>query len=364
MTRTLAGEAARLLRSPSTGVVEDPYSAHFHPSRLGRRPDGARPVEGLRMSQVYEHRPVMVAEVVELFQPVPAGVVVDATVGGGGHAGAILEAHPHLRVLGLDRDPDAVAAARARLAPWGDRARVVRARFDAMVELVPGAPVGVLFDLGVSSPQLDRPDRGFSYRAQGPLDMRMDPSQGPTAAEIVNALTEADLVDLLAANGEGRWARAIARAVVRARPLDTTTRLAQVVADAVPAPARRRGNPASRVFQALRIEVNDELRILGPAVASAVAALVPGGRVVVLSYHSGEDRLVKAVLAEAATGGCRCPPGLPCVCGAQPWARLLNRGARLASAEEVAANPRASAARLRAAQRLDGPASRPGSQRP
>lgn len=360
----MAGRVARLLRNPSTSVVGAPLSAHFHSSRSGRHPDGAASVEGLRMSQVYEHRAVMVAEVVDLFQPVPAGVVVDATVGGGGHAAALLEAHPHLRLLGLDRDPDAVAAARARLAPWGGRAEVVRARFDAMLDLLPSAPVGVLFDLGVSSPQLDRPERGFSYRSEGPLDMRMDPTGGPTAAELVNALPEDELVGLLVANGEGRWARAIARAVVRARPLRTTTGLAEVVAGAVPAPARRRGHPASRVFQALRIQVNDELGVLGRTLASAVDALVPGGRVVVASYHSGEDRLVKAVLAEAATGGCQCPPGLPCVCGARPWARLLNRGARLASPEEVAANPRASAARLRAAERLDASPGRRRSPQP
>lgn len=364
MTRAVASEAARLLRSPPTGTVEGSYSARFHPSRSGRHPDGARPVEGLRMSQAFEHRPVMVAEVVRLFEPVPPGLVVDATVGGGGHADAILAAHPHLGVLGLDRDPDAVAAARARLARWADRVTVVHARFDRWADLAPSAPVGFLFDLGVSSPQLERAERGFSYRREGPLDMRMDPGQGPTAAELVNSLPEADLAALLVANGEGRWGRAIARAVVRARPLATTTALAEVVAGAVPGAARRRGHPASRVFQALRIEVNAELALLEPTLGAALDALAPGGRGVVLSYHSGEDRMVKAALARAATGGCTCPPGLPCVCGARPWARLLNRGARLASKEEVAANPRSSAARLRAAERLDAPASPPRSSPP
>ncbi|MGH9068495.1 MAG: 16S rRNA (cytosine(1402)-N(4))-methyltransferase RsmH [Acidimicrobiales bacterium] len=308
------------------------------------------------MSQAFAHRPVMEAEVVALFGPLPPGLVVDATVGGGGHAEAILIAHPHLSLLGLDRDPDAVAAAGDRLGRFGGRARVVQARFDALVDLVNEEPSGVLFDLGVSSPQLDRPERGFSYRQSGPLDMRMDPGRGPTAADLVNSLPELELARLLRANGEGRLARAIARSLVASRPLTTTAQLAEAVARAVPAPARRRGHPASRVFQALRIEVNDEAALLSRTLGPALAALVPGGRAVVLSYHSGEDRLVKSIFAEAATGGCTCPPRLPCVCGAEPWARLLNRGARMASEDEVAANRRASAARLRAAERLPGPA--------
>lgn len=387
-------EEPGLVRSPSTGAVEDSYSAHFHLSRLGRQPDGALPVEGLRMSQAYEHRPVMAAEVVELFRPVPAGLFVDATVGGGGHAAAILEAHPHLSVLGLDQDDEAVSAATARLAPWGPRAAVVRARFDRLPGLVTGrdgsagpaarharqpgpdgpqvatagaaAPgqflaagmpfVGALFDLGVSSPQLDRAERGFSYRLDAPLDMRMDRRGATTASALVNSLPRDELAELLAANGERRLAGRIARAVVESRPLRSTAELAEVVAAAVPAAARRRGHPAARVFQAIRIAVNAELEVLDATLGAVVAALAPGGRCAVLSYHSGEDRLVKAVFAYAATGGCTCPPRLGCVCGAQPWARLLTRGARMAPASELARNPRASAARLRAVERLDAPA--------
>ena len=309
------------------------------------------------MAQDFTHSPVMAAEVVELFSPVPPGVVVDATVGGGGHAEAILAAHPGLSVLGLDRDPDALGAARARLARFGPRAEVAHAPFASLAERAgewsgrTGAVVvGVLFDLGVSSPQLDRPERGFSYRVPGPLDMRMDPTATLTAADVLNGYPEDELAALFADSGESRLARRIARAVVRARPVRDTGHLAEVVAGAVPAAVRRRGNPATRVFQAVRVEVNGERDQLAAALDAVPAVIVPGGRVCAISYHSGEDRLVKARFSEWATGGCVCPPGLPCVCGARPRARLLNRGARKPGAGEVGSNPRASAARLRAVE--------------
>lgn len=310
--------------------------------------------------QVFDHRPVMVVEVVDLFEPVPPGLVVDATVGGGGHATAILAAHPHLSLVGLDADPDAVVAARAALAGAGRRAAVREANFGQLRAVVSERPLsGVLFDLGVSSAQLDRPERGFSYRVDAPLDMRMDRRQGRSAADVVNAMDPGELARLLAANGEGRFARRIARAIVSSRPLTTTGQLAEVVRSAIPAATRRQGgHPAKRVFQAIRIEVNAELEVLGPALDTAIELLAPGGRCVVLAYHSGEDRLVKARLAPAATGGCTCPPGLPCVCGAKPLVRLLSRGARRPGAAEVAANPRAASARLRAAERL-GPEGQP-----
>lgn len=350
----------RLVRSPSTSAVEDSYSAHFHPSRSGGQPDGAVPVEGLRTSRGFDHRPAMLDQVVELFGPVPPGLVLDATIGAGGHASAILSAWPHLSVLGLDRDPQAVAAATARLRGWGSRATVLHARFDALSELLdarPGASglVGALFDLGVSSSQLDSAERGFSYRLDGPLDMRMDQHEGITAAELVNDMSSERLVELLMANGESRFARAIARAIMAARPLVTTTQLVDAVSRAIPAAARRRGNPATRVFQALRTEVNQELEILKPAVEEAVQRLVPGGRCVVLAYQSNEDRLVKESFAHAATGGCRCARALGCVCGARPWVRLLNRGARRATPAQVAANPRAASCRLRAVERIEIP---------
>jgi 16S rRNA (cytosine1402-N4)-methyltransferase len=315
------------------------------------------------MPQVHKsHDPVMVDEVVALFGPVPAGLVVDATAGMGGHSAALLAALPHLRLLCLDRDPEAVLATSGRLSAFGDRAMVRHGRFDRLVEAAalagagPGSLSGVLFDLGVSSPQLDTPGRGFSYWHDAPLDMRMDPTTGPTAAEVANEWDEQELARLFAANGEGRFARRIARAVVRARPVSSTGQLAGVVRDAIPAAARRHGgHPARRVFQALRVAVNQELELLEEALPEAIAALAPGGRCVALSYHSGEDRVVKSAFARAASGGCTCPPGLPCACGARPSGHLVFRGARRPAPAEVAANRRAESARLRAFERTAPP---------
>ncbi len=310
----------------------------------------------------FMHVPVMVDEVVALLAGVPAGVVLDATLGGAGHADALLRAAPQVQLVGLDQDPAALVAAAARLAGWGDRVRIRRARFDGLVAALAEVGVtelaGALFDLGVSSPQLDRPERGFSYRSSGPLDMRMDPDGSQSADDVVNGWTARDLATLFSANGEGRFARRIATAVVAARPLRTTAELADVVRDAIPAPARRRGgHPAKRVFQALRIAVNDELDILPGALDDAMHLLVPGGRCVVLAYHSGEDRIAKDRFREAATGGCACPPGLPCVCGATPSVGLVFRGARRPGEAELAANPRSQSVRLRAVERLaHGPA--------
>jgi 16S rRNA (cytosine1402-N4)-methyltransferase len=350
----------RPMRSPSAGSVEDSSSARFQPSRRSNPPDGIPPVEGLRMRQVFNHEPVMVAEVVALFAPVPPGVVIDATVGGGGHARALLEAHPHLRVLGIDRDPDAVDAAAESLAEFGGRASVRHAPFTTLADEIESDAAdtddqvtGVLFDLGVSSPQLDRAERGFSYRHDGPLDMRMDPTLGPSAADVVNTWSVDALSRLFAENGEGRFAGRIARAVVAARPFTTTAQFAETVRNAIPAATRRQGgHPAKRVFQAVRIAVNDELDLLAEAVPTAIEILAPQGRCVAISYHSGEDRIIKAAFNRADTGGCVCPPGLPCACGAVPIGRLLFRGARKASAEERARNRRAESARLRAIERI------------
>ena len=342
------------MRSPSTATVEETLSASFPFRRSGNSPGGTGQVEGLRMTQAFAHRPVMVDEVVALLADVPAGVFVDATLGAGGHACAVLAAHPGLRLVGIDRDADALAAAEATLAPFADRVvGLHHARFDRLPLLLTEPATAVLLDLGVSSPQFDRAERGFSYRHDGPLDMRMDRTQRRTAADVVNGLGEDALIRLLVEGGERRFARRIARTLIARRPVETTAQLADAVKDAIPAPARRTGgHPAKRVFQALRIAVNDELDILGPTVDAAVAALAPGGRVAVLAYHSGEDRIVKDRLLEASTGGCVCPPGLPCVCGAVPLVRLLNRGARKPTPAEVAANPRAESARLRGAERL------------
>ena len=311
------------------------------------------------------HVPVMVAEVVDVLRAVPPGVVVDATLGAGGHAAALLDALPDHHLLGLDRDDVALDRAAAALDRFGDRVQLRRANFDRLAEVVGelgavtsggGGVSAVLLDLGVSSMQLDEPDRGFSYRGDGPLDMRADRRQDLTAADVVNGYDEAELRRILARHGEERFAGRIARAIVAARPLSTTARLAEVVRDAIPAAARRHGgHPAKRSFQAIRIEVNGELATLGATVDQAVGVLAPGGRVAVLAYHSGEDRIVKARLNDAVTGGCACPPQLPCVCGAVPRVRLVWRGAHRPGPDELAANPRSESARLRAAEKLEVP---------
>ncbi len=310
----------------------------------------------------FVHRPVLVDLVVELFAPVPPGVVVDATLGGGGHAEALLEAHPHLSILGLDQDPDAIAAATARLARFGDRVTVRRTRFDEIArvvsEVLPGlghdGASGALFDLGVSSPQFDRPERGFSYRGEGPLDMRMDPSRPVSAADLVNGADEHELARLLRAYSDERYAGRIARAIVAHRPIATTDELAEIVRDAVPAPARRRGgHPARRTFQAIRIAVNDELAILPGTLDDAIEVLVPGGRCVAIAYHSGEDRIVKDRFRLAESGGWTGPSHLPTPPHIRPVVKLLRRSAWRPSESETAENPRAEAARLRAVEKLD-----------
>jgi 16S rRNA (cytosine1402-N4)-methyltransferase len=358
------------MRSPPTGSLEGSSSANFQSERRGTPPARVVPVGGLRMSQAFPHEPVMADEVVELLRPVPPGLVVDATVGGGGHAAALLRGVEGISLLGLDRDPVAVAAATEALRPFGARAVVLRSRFDALAEVVsefqdagplaPSGLSGVLFDLGVSSPQLDVAERGFSYRRDAPLDMRMDPTSGRSAADLVNELDEDELVELLTDNGEGRFARRIARAIIAARPLVTTGQLADVVRTAIPAATRRTGgHPARRAFQAIRIAVNEELGQLQTALDDALTLLQPGGRCVAIAYHSGEDRLVKTTFVRAATGDCRCPPGLPCACGADPQFRLVRRGARRPSAEEIGRNHRAEAARLRVIERLPSSSDRP-----
>ena len=302
------------------------------------------------------HQPVMRREVVEVLAEVPDGLVVDATVGGGGHADALLARAPHLRLLGLDRDPDALRASAERLAGHGDRVVLRHARFDALGDVLDEIGIGeisaCLFDLGVSSAQLDRPERGFSYRLDGPLDMRMDPSTGVTAADIVNRADERALASILRRNADERHCRRIAAAIVAGRPFATTTQLAQVVAEAVPAPGRRRVHPARRTFQALRIEVNRELEILETALTGAIERLAGSGRCAVLSYHSGEDRIVKSVFRRSSGEVPPPRPGLPPPPGPAATVRLLGRRARTPAESEKAGNRRASAARLRAVERL------------
>jgi 16S rRNA (cytosine1402-N4)-methyltransferase len=313
------------------------------------------------VNAAFVHRPVMAREVVELLAPVPAGTVVDATVGAGGHAALLLDARPDLRLLGIDRDPAAVVAARTALAPYGERVRVVSGGFEDLTDIVnaesEGTIVGVLFDLGVSSPQLDRAERGFSYWSDAPLDMRMDSSQSLTAADVVNDYDETELVRVIEGNGEERFARRIAREITQRRPLQTTGELVDAIKAAIPAPARRTGgHPARRTFQAIRMEVNRELPNLADGLDDAVHLLTPGGRVLVLAYHSLEDRLVKQRFAEWAGVVPRAghvPRGLPEPPREEaPSVRLLTRRPRRPSEAEIQANPRASSARLRAVERI------------
>jgi 16S rRNA (cytosine1402-N4)-methyltransferase len=308
----------------------------------------------------FEHVPVMGREVVELLMPVPAGTVIDATVGGGGHARLVLEARPDLELLGIDRDAAAVAAARERLAGFGSRVRIVPGGFEDVAQIAAdkgigeGTVVGIVFDLGVSSPQLDRPERGFSYWGDAPLDMRMDSAQELTAAEVLNTYSERDLAGIIAGNGEERFAGRIARRIVAKRPLRTTADLVDAIKDAIPAPARRRGgHPARRTFQAIRMEVNRELPNLAAGLDESVHLLGPGGRALVLAYHSLEDRAVKehfGALAGREPAGA--PRPLPVAPAAKPGFRLLTRRPLRPSDVEVASNPRAASARLRAVEKL------------
>ena len=309
------------------------------------------------MSEPFSHAPVMADEIVKVFENPPDGVLLDATLGGGGHAERLLLSYPNVRILGLDRDETALAAARQRLARFGDRLMVAHCRFDRLENAMESFSVdnlsGALFDLGVSSPQLDDPARGFSYRHDAALDMRMDRSQPWSAADVVNGYPAEQLARVLQQYGDERFARRIATAIAASRPIETTTELAAVVVAAIPAAVRRTGgHPARRTFQAIRIEVNGELDALAPAIDAAIANTVVGGRIAVLSYHSGEDRIVKERLRLAVTGGCACPPDLPCVCDAVQTVRLVRGVARTPSAAEQAANRRASSARLRVAERI------------
>jgi 16S rRNA (cytosine1402-N4)-methyltransferase len=308
------------------------------------------------------HVPVLRDRCVALLAPAlaePGSVVVDATLGMGGHSEALLAACPQAVLVGIDRDPQALDLAGRRLAPFGARVHLVHAVYDELPEVLErlGLPAvhGVLLDLGVSSLQLDEASRGFAYAVDAPLDMRMDPTTGPTAADVLNGYSARDLARVLSRYGEERFARRIADAVVRARsvePLTTSARLVDLVRGSIPAAARRTGgNPAKRTFQALRIEVNRELEVLERAVPAALEALAVAGRVVVLAYHSLEDRIVKHALAEGARS--TAPPGLPVELPEHaPVLRLLTRGAETASTAEVAANPRAASVRLRAAERV------------
>jgi 16S rRNA (cytosine1402-N4)-methyltransferase len=313
------------------------------------------------------HVPVLLDRVVALLAPAldhDGAVMVDATLGLGGHTEAVLRSCRLARVVGVDRDRTALGLAVERLAPYGDRFTGVHAVYDeipaVLADLGLDGVDAVLFDLGVSSLQLDVTERGFAYRADAPLDMRMDRTGGPTAADVLNGYPEGELVRVLRDYGEEKFARRIAAAVVRERerePFTTSARLVALLYAAIPAPARRTGgHPAKRTFQALRMEVNDELAVLRRALPAAIDAIRVGGRVVVESYHSLEDRLVKQAFAAATRSDV--PPDLPFVPeGHEPALRLVTRGAEKAGRQEIEDNPRAASVRLRAIERVRGVAS-------
>jgi len=350
------------------GTVVSSNSARYHRAHSGdtsgwqlpsgRLPGTVRHDAGISMNAVFAHEPVMLDQILDVFAEMNDGVFLDATLGGAGHSAALLRAHAQLSLLGIDQDEVAIDSAEQVLAAAGCSGRVAlrRARFDAAALIVAkegiGALSGALFDLGVSSPQFDVAERGFSYRFDAPLDMRMDRSQALSADVIVNTYDEDAITQMLRRNADERHAHRIAKAIVAARPIHSTVRLSDVVSSAIPAPARRRGgHPAKRTFQAIRIEVNAELEILPGALRNVIKLLAPGARLAVLSYHSGEDRIVKSVMRSAETGDCQCPPNLPCGCGAVRSVVRI-RAPRDASKEELTRNPRSSSARLRVIEKI------------
>lgn len=303
------------------------------------------------------HLSVLYHDTILALKPQSPGRYVDATVGAGGHAAGILQASsPEGKLLGLDRDPQALELASQRLSVYGDRVVLRQASYTTLLEQLAAigwtGVQGVLMDLGVSSMQIDTPERGFSFQSEGPLDMRFDPSQATTAADLVNRLSETELADLIWEFGEERHARRIARAIVQARPLQTTTQLADVVLKAVRG-ERSKIHPATRTFQALRIAVNEELKGLAETLPQAVKALAPGGRLAVISFHSLEDRIVKQFFRRESRD-CICPPDQPvCICGHKASIREITRRPIVANEEEIAANPRARSAKLRVAEKLN-----------
>lgn len=309
----------------------------------------------------FHHISVLPAEVAACLQPKAGGIYVDGTIGGAGHARDILEASsPDGLLVGLDRDPEALEAAAEALAAYGDRLKLFHANFSRLPEILRLAGVGevdgMLLDLGVSSHQLDKGERGFSFQQDAPLDMRMDTSAGVSASDLVNSLPEDELADIIRRFGEERWARRIAAFIIAARkssPIVTTRQLADLVAGAIPR-ARWEGriHPATRTFQAVRIAVNEELDSLEQVLPAAVAALRSGGRLVVISFHSLEDRIVKTVFNDLSRG-CVCPKSAPlCVCGRVPIVRKITGKPLTAGPAEIAANPRARSAKLRAVEKI------------
>ncbi len=310
----------------------------------------------------FQHQPVLMNQTLNSLKLRPGGVYLDGTLGGGGHTEAILQAtEPDGKVIGLDQDDEALAAASQRLKPFGERFCPIRANFAEMEQVLAAEGIagldGVLLDIGVSSHQLDEPDRGFSYMQDGPLDMRMDRRGGQTAADLVAELSESELANLIYRYGEEKFSRRIARRIVEQRaqtPIESTKQLAELISAAIPAAQRRKEkqHPAKRTFQALRIAVNDELGVLERGLVAAFASLKSGGRLSVITFHSLEDRIVKNYFAGLAKG-CECPPDFPvCVCGKQPQALLITRRPQTATEDELQSNPRARSAKLRTVEKL------------
>ncbi len=308
----------------------------------------------------FSHRSVLLAECIEALAIRPDGIYVDGTAGGGGHSAAIASHLESGRLIAIDQDEAAIEAAGKRLAPFGERAVVVRSNFSELERVVHEQGYeqidGLLLDLGVSSYQLDTAERGFSYSADAPLDMRMDKRKALTAYEVVNTYSEAALKKILYDYGEERFAPSIAAAIVRERarkPIETTSELSELIKRSIPPFAREGGHhPAKRSFQAIRIEVNGELAIIEPTIRTAVSLLRPGGRLAVITFHSLEDRPVKQTMADLARG-CTCPKEFPvCVCGRKPVVRVITRKPILPSAKELEENPRSRSAKLRVAEKL------------
>ena len=327
-------------------------------------------MENAESKQAFHHVPIMVKEVMDLLQPARGGVFVDGTLGGGGHSEAILKALPGSgRLIGIDRDETALEAASERLMPFADRFTAVHGNFFHMRSLLLqrgiGKVDGILLDLGVSSYQLDEPSRGFSYKAEAPLDMRMDQSAALTAYDVVNGYPEKELIRIFRDYGEERFSPQIARRLVERRaqkPIETTTELAELIAGAIPARFRfkEQQHPARRCFQAIRIEVNGELQGLREAIEDGIDLLNPGGRMVVLTFHSLEDRIVKTAF-KTAENPCICPPKSPqCVCGQRPYGKVLTKHPLTACEQEQRENSRSACCKLRALEKLDAGIGRAG----
>lgn len=308
----------------------------------------------------FHHVSVLLDESIEALHIRPDGIYLDGTLGGAGHSSEIAKRLSTGTLIGVDRDPKALAAAEERLAPWRDRVKLVHSNFRELDAILDGLGIaavdGILLDLGVSSPQLDEAIRGFSYMADAPLDMRMDPSDPLTAWEVVNTWPQEELRRILFSYGEERYAPLIAAAIVRRReqaPIDTTLALVDVIRSAMPQKAlREKQHPAKRSFQAIRIAVNDELGAVDAVMRRAIDRLNPGGRLAVITFHSLEDRIVKNAMAEAVRG-CTCPPEFPvCVCGKKPSLKLISRKPIVAGEAELEMNPRARSAKLRVGEKL------------